>query len=294
MGAFLRRLIALFRRQRLDRDLDDELAFHLAMRQEDQRRQGMTAADADLIARRQFGNVFPVKEHARDAWMFAWLESVLQDIRFALRGFRRSLTFSLTAVLTLCIGIGGTVAIFSIVNAVLLRPLPFKDSDRVVYVQGSTSARPGTVSLLVPTADLAQLSRESSTLSHFSTFETQEVRVGDPREDGSAPVALRASISPAAFELFDQRPLLGRGLESADAQPDALPVVVLSYGAWQRYLAGAGDVLGRRLTLNGVTHVVIAVMPRGFSFPTPDVGCGRYGHSSRHPEYPLPPSRSRA
>jgi putative ABC transport system permease protein len=271
MGAFLRRVRALFRRSRLDRELEEELAFHLAMRLEDQRRQGVTAGDGDLLARRQFGNVLRVKEYARDAWSFRWFEGILQDARFALRGFRRSPTFSVTAVLTLCIGIGGTVAIFSIVNAVLLRPLPFKESERVVYVQGSTSSRPGTVSLLVPTADLPQLSRESTTLSHFSTFETGEVRVGEPGEDGSAVVAVRASISPAAFELFDQRPFLGRGLEPDDAQPGAEPVVVLSYRAWQRYLAGAADVVGRRLTLNGVAHVIIAVMPRGFSFPTPDV-----------------------
>jgi putative ABC transport system permease protein len=271
MGAFLRRFLALFRRRRLDRDLDDELAFHLAMRREEQGRQGVALADADIAARRQFGNVLRVKEDARDAWVLAWLEDVLQDVRFALRGFRRSLTFSLTAVLTLCVGIAGTVTIFSVVNAVLLRPLPFKDSDRVVFVQGATSSRPDRVSLLVPTADLPQLSRESTTLSHFSTLETLSVKLGDLGDDGDAPVALRAWISPAAFELFDQRPLFGRALEPSDARPGAEPVVVLSYRAWQRYLAGAGDVVGRRLTLNGLSHVVIAVMPRGFAFPTPDV-----------------------
>jgi predicted permease len=271
MPAFLRRLLLSFRRRRLDHDLNDELAFHLAMRQEEQVRRGIAPADADFTARRHFGNVLSVKEHARDAWVLTRLESVLQDVRFALRGFRRSLTFSLTAVMTLSIGIGGTIAIFSVVNAVLLRPLPFKDSDRVVYVQGTDSPRPYAPSQRLPTSDLPQLRRESTTLSHFSTLETLPVRVGDPGDDGNAPIALRALISPAAFELFDQRPLFGRGLEPGDAQPGAELVVILSDGAWQRYLGGAADVLERRLTLNGVPHVVIAVMPRGFSFPTPNV-----------------------
>jgi hypothetical protein len=142
MGAVLRRLIALFRRRRMDRDLDDELAFHLAMRQEEHAVRGVAPTDADLTVRRHFGNVLRVKEQARDAWVFAWVEGALQDVRFALRALRRSPGFAAVAISVLAVGIGGTVAIFSIVNAVLLRPLPFKDSDRVVYIQGSRPPRP--------------------------------------------------------------------------------------------------------------------------------------------------------
>jgi putative ABC transport system permease protein len=110
MGAFLRRLIALFRRRRLDRDLDDELAFHLAMRQEDQRRQGVTAAEADLTTRRQFGSVLRVKEQSRNAWLFAWLDSVGQDVRVSFRGLRRAPGFSVIAVPALALGIGASTA----------------------------------------------------------------------------------------------------------------------------------------------------------------------------------------
>ena len=136
MTSLLRRVVALFRRRRLDRDLDDELAFHLVMRREEQVGRGAPSADADHTAHRQFGNVLHIKEHARDIWLFASLENVLHDLRFALRALRRSPGFAAVAVSVLAVGIGGTVAIASVVNAVLVRPLPFKDADRVVYVQG--------------------------------------------------------------------------------------------------------------------------------------------------------------
>jgi predicted permease len=271
MGAFLRRLLALVRRNRLDRDLDDEIAFHVAMRQSGQKKDG-TDPDNDLLAsRHQFGNVLRVKEQTRDTWVFPWLEGVLQDMRFALRGLRRSPGFSLVAVAVLALGIGGTVTIFSVVNAVLLRPLPFKDSDRVVYVLGSRSPRPDVMTPLLRFVDLPALRQASKTLSSLSALVVREVRLDGLGEGGASANALRAFISSATFELFDQRPLLGRGLEPRDEQPGAELTLVLSYGAWQRYFGEAADILGRRLTLNGFPHTVVGVMPNGFSFPTPDV-----------------------
>ena len=270
--SILRRAIAMFRRHRIDRDLDDELAFHLAMRHEDEIRRGRHPEQAPLVSRRRFGSVLNVKEQSKDAWLFAWLESVLQDVRFAVRGLRRAPTFALVAVTVLATGIGSTVAIFSVVNAVLLRPLPFKDSDRVVYIQGNRgSVRPGVMSLLVRTADLPWLRQESKTLSGFSILLPRAVKVDGPGMDGREATALRASISAAAFGLFDQRPFMGRGLEARDEEPNAELVLVLSYGAWQQYFGSAVDVLGRRLSLGGFPHTVIGVMPRGFAFPTPDV-----------------------
>jgi predicted permease len=273
IGSLLRRLAALFRRHRLDRDLDDELSFHLAMRQEEAVRRGSSAKDADHAARRQFGNVLRVKEQSKEAWLIGWLEIVVQDVRFALRGLRRSPAFAIVAVATLALGIGGTVEIFSVVNAVLLRPLPFADSDRVVYVQGnrSISGRPDAMWLIVPTEDLPRLREASTTLSHFSVINVRPVRVGEIGDSDGAVDAQRAHVSPAAFHLFDRRPLIGRGLEPRDEEPGTEEVVVLSYGAWRKYFGGATDVAGRRVNLNDYPHTIIGVMPQGFSFPTPDV-----------------------
>ena len=271
MGAFLRRVLALLRRNQLERDLDDEIAFHLAMCREQKGQEGLSNSDARLAPRRPFGDLLGVKEQARDAWVFAWLESALQDVRFAVRGMRRSPGFSLIVVAVLAVGIGGTVAIFSVVNAVLLRPLPFKDSDRVVYVHGSQSPRPGAMALPVRSSELPLLRQESTTLSSVSALFVRETTLDGFGDGGSNARTLRASVSSAAFDLFDQRPLVGRGLEAEDEAPGAEQVLVLSHGAWQRHFAGAADVLGRRITLNGFPHTVVGVMPEGFSFPTPDV-----------------------
>jgi putative ABC transport system permease protein len=256
---FFRRVITLFRRRRLEREIDDELAFHLAMRQEEQG------------AHRQFGNVLRVKEQTRDAWALVRLEGVAQDVRFALRSLRRSPGFAAVAVTVLAVGIGGTVAIFSIVNAVLLRPLPFKDSDRVVYVQGSQSPRPDVMTLPVRASELPLLRQASQTLSSVSALFVREARLDGFGEGGNDARALRALVSSAAFDLFDQRPLIGRSLAPRDEEPGAEEVVVLSYGAWQRYFGGTADIVGRRIALNRVPHTVVGVMPRGFAFPTPDV-----------------------
>jgi putative ABC transport system permease protein len=271
MGPFLRRFVFLFQRRHLSRDLDDELAFHLTMRKDDHVRQGMAPADADLTARRQFGHILRTKEHARDAWVVTWLESLLQDARFALRALRRSPGFAGVIVAVLAVGIGGTVAIFSVVNAVLLRPLPFKDSDRVVFLHGNAPVRSGAMTLPVRSSELPLLRQESQTLSNVSALFVREASLNGVGEGGSSARTLRASISSAAFELFDQRPLIGRGLEPRDEEPGAEQVLVLSHGAWQRLFAGAIDVLGRRIALNGFPHMVVGVMPEGFSFPTPDV-----------------------
>jgi putative ABC transport system permease protein len=271
LPAFVRRLKALFQRRRLENDLNDELAFHLAERQEDAVRRGIPRADAELRSRRQFGSVLQVKEQAQDAWGFRWLESVLQDVRFALRGLRRSPGFAAVAVTVLAVGIGGTVAIASVVNAVLLRPLPFKDSDRVVYIQGSGAPRPGVMLLRVRAVDLPALRQASQTLSHFSILLQREVKLDAFGGVGGEATIQNASVSPAAFALFDARPVLGRGLEPSDEEPGASMSAVLSYKAWQRYFGGAADVLGYRIALNGFPYTVVGVMPREFSFPTPDV-----------------------
>jgi hypothetical protein len=145
MGASFRRLLALFRRDRLERDLEDEVAFHLAMRGEERVQQGLPANQAIRASRREFGNVLRVKEQSGDAWLFCWLESVLQDVRFATRTLRKSPGFTAAAALTLGLGIGATTILFSIAYGVLMKPLPWADADRLVRVTETRGGRVGRV-----------------------------------------------------------------------------------------------------------------------------------------------------
>jgi hypothetical protein len=167
------RLIALFRRSRLERDLDDELAFHLGMRQDEELRHGKHLTDAAVASRRGFGSILHVKEPAREAWMFAWLESVLQDVRFALRGLAKNPSFTTVVVLTLALGIGGNTASFSIVYGLLLKPLPYEQPERLVGLVENVPAEESFngIPQRLPGIDeheLMQLRPRIRTLSHIA------------------------------------------------------------------------------------------------------------------------------
>ncbi len=133
-GAFYRRILALFHRRQLERDLDDELAFHLAMRQADHSARGLTPDEARMATLRQFGNSSVLKERARDAWQFPSLESCLQDVRFASRSLRRSPGFTVTVAATLALAIAVATAMFTVVDALVLRPIPFESPDQLAFV----------------------------------------------------------------------------------------------------------------------------------------------------------------
>jgi putative ABC transport system permease protein len=142
-GELYRRLFALVRRQRLERDLDDEIAFHVAMREAEHRRSGLTPHEASISPRRQFGNATNLKEQARDAWAFSSFESWLEDMRFAGRSLRRSPGFALVAALTLGLAIGVTTAMFTLLDALILRAVPFRAPDdlSLIYMGSRTGGR---------------------------------------------------------------------------------------------------------------------------------------------------------
>ena len=151
LSELIQRLRTLASRKQLERDLDDELGFHLAMREAELRQEGLTAEDARNMARRRFGNRALLRERTRHVWLFSSVETWLQDIRFARRTLRRSPGFTLVAVSTLAVGVGMTTAMFTLVDALVLRPVPFRDPEQLalVYMGGPTGGRvtvapPGT------------------------------------------------------------------------------------------------------------------------------------------------------
>src|SRR5258706_2987190 len=209
------RILALLQRRRLETDLDDELAFHIAMREEETIRAGPAPAIAGAAAHRQFGNVTVAKEQMRDAWMFRWLEDWVLDCRFALRGLRQDRSFTLIALLTLALGIGANTAIFSTVHAVLLQPLPFKGADRLVRFTETLPASRGP-SIRFPGMDLVELDTlraHTQTLSHIVVV----VPATMTWARGDDPIRVQGTqVSPTVFPMLDAQAQLGRTFEEQD------------------------------------------------------------------------------
>jgi putative ABC transport system permease protein len=254
-----------------DDDLAREIRAHLELEAEERVAEGASPADARDAARRAFGNVMLIREDARSVWTPVWIDHLQQDLRYAVRTLAKSPGFTLVAVVTLALGIGANTAIFTVVNAVLLRPLPFADSDRVVRIvehlppsDGAGSSRRRVLGLT--SSEVAAFASQTTTLSHVGTH-IPTIRTVTSRDE---PVRLvGARLSPALLSMIATRPLLGRLFDSHEDGPGAEPVVILSHASWQRYFAADPNIVGQRLGMDGTTYTVVGVMDRGFAFPDP-------------------------
>jgi predicted permease len=248
------RVKALIRRGRLERDLDDELRFHLAMREEQYRAEGQEAREASHAASRRFGNPLARREELQEMWTFARLETLWQDTRFAVRMLLGSPAFTLAAVASLALGIGGNAAMFSLVNAVLLRPLPYAAPERLVQVTG-----------YYPKGALAALQELSRTLelAGFST-DTPFNLTGA----GEAERLAGSTVSANLFAVLGRGAALGRAFEAGDDRPGRDRIVLLSHALWQARFDGDPSVVGRTIGIDGLERQVVGVMPAGFRFPS--------------------------
>jgi len=205
MHDFWLRLKALVRRHELDRDLDDELQFHLAMREQKLREQGIAAEESLYAARRQFGNVTRLKETSREVWGFGWLEILWQDLRYAARQLKRNPGFTAVAVITLALGIGATTAIFTVVNAVLLRPLPYPHPEQLVYVQeilGEYGLSP-----FMSNREFAAWRNQSRTLSQIAAYMNFTANL----TGGGEPERISYGMATTTFfSILGVHPVVGR------------------------------------------------------------------------------------
>jgi putative ABC transport system permease protein len=245
-------------------ELDEEIRAHIAMSVRERQERGESAEDARTAALREFGNVGLVRETTRDAWGYAWIEQLSQDVRYALRVLRKSPGFTAVAVLTLALGIGANTAIFSIVNSVLLRPLPFKNpSSLVLFHEGLPSAGFPRMGFSPP--DLAVFAREQKSFSAIGAFLNERVDISGQGEPDRVTVA---RVSAPLFPMLGAEPMLGRIFTPEEDAPGH-QVAILSYRLWQSRYGGLSDVLGQRIELDRQPYTVIGVMPRNFAFPLP-------------------------
>jgi predicted permease len=262
-----RRLLFYLRRGRFDRDLEEEMRFHLEMKMEENLAGGVSPEEAGYAARRQFGNQTLLREVSRDMWGFRFLESLSQDLRYSLRMMRKNYGFTAVAVVTLALGIGANTAMFSAVDAVLIRPLPYTDADRLVMIWDEMSNIGFPKHNSTP-AEWREWRLSNTVFTDIAATQPVEAILSGDGEPEEIP-ARKATAN--LWPLLGAKPSLGRVFtEDEDARGSR--VAVISYGLWQRRFGGSPDALGGKITLNDNQYEVIGVMPRDFYFlPARDV-----------------------
>jgi putative ABC transport system permease protein len=256
------RLKSLFRRERLEKELDVELQYHLDMLVEQNLKAGMSAVEARRAALRLFGPVSGIKDDVRDTWLSRFLETAAQDIRYGMRNLRRNPGFALIVMVTMALGIGANSAIFSVVNGVLLRPLPFKNGDRIVVLrqgQGDTVAN----NMGFSPKDIADYrgARSFSDVVEFHNMFFTLLGRAEPERVSTGVV------SANFFEVLGVSPMYGRSFVDADEAQGAPAVLVLSYKYWQRSFGADPKVVGQVFRMNDRPHTVVGVLPAVPQYP---------------------------
>jgi putative ABC transport system permease protein len=266
LRAWFTRLLALFRKRHLEKEINEDIRAHLEMATEENLRRGMSPREAVQAARRNFGAAEPMKEELRDQRGFSVLESPFRDARFGLRTLGRSPSFTLVAVLTLGLGIGANTAIFSLVDAVLLQPLPFDDPDRLVMIwedatklgYPQTEAAPGNFldwkSQATSFQDLAAYYGDALNLTGSGSPERIDV----------------VRVTPNLLSLLGVEPALGRWFVETETPAGDFRVALLTHSLWERRFGSDPGVVGHRILLDDQLYVVVGVMPKGFRFPHSD------------------------
>ncbi|MGA9668150.1 MAG: ABC transporter permease [Terracidiphilus sp.] len=274
MHDLLFRLRALILRQKMETELDQELRFHFDHEVEKHLRTGMTRQEATRRARLSFGGHEQIKEGCREARGTSLLETSLQDIRFALRAYRKTPVFFLIAALTLALGIGASTAVFSLVNAILLKPLPYPNASRVVmpWRHGPIGSIFGSDDFPWGPADFSLIRQTQQVFQQLAAFKKDEFNLTSSSNSETLNPELLEGVraSQDFFPALGVSPTLGRTFISDDDQPGHEHVVVLSYTLWKSRFSADAGVLGRVIHLNGFPYSVIGVMPAGFTFPTPE------------------------
>jgi len=260
------RLRALFRRSRLEVELNQELHFHFEQEVEKYRRAGISPEEARRRARLIFGGHEQVKEDCRQGYGTSFIEAAFQDIRYAVRVQGKNPGFFMIATITLALGIGASTAVFSLVNAILLKSSPYPHASRIVvpWRVPPTGSAWGTDTFPWSDLEFVQLTRTSNVFQHLGAF-----RKADFNLTGSAnPEHLTGILASAGFfPALGMVPLLGRTFTADDDQPGRSLVVILDYRLWKSRFGGDPGVVGRVIDLSGVPYTVIGVMPAAFTFP---------------------------
>lgn len=253
-----------WQRKKREAELEEEVRSHLEMATREHGEKGEEQREAERAARREFGNVGLVKEATRDAWGWRWLENLWEDLRYGLRTLSRSPGFTAVAVLTLALGIGVNTAMFSIVNAIFLRPLPFPHADRL-YVVDRTGNRIGGSSLSFPM--FLSWQREASLFEHLALFgwhgPSTLTGAGEPEKIPTS------GVTTDFFPMIGIHPALGRDFRTEEGHVGGLRVAMLSDRFWRSHFGGNTSIVGKEIVIDGEPNAIVGVLPGGFELPIP-------------------------
>jgi putative ABC transport system permease protein len=267
LAELARRLLMLLRRRRFDAELDEEMRLHRELREQEEIERGLSPEEAHYAAQRRFGNDLVLRGESRDMWRWNWLENLMQDICFGLRMFLKSPGFSGLAILVLGLGVGANTAVFSVVNAVLLRPLSYRDPDRIVTLTNPLTTGEAATALAVKLVSIPNFQDwhdQSSSFEGMAYYRQSEAAV---TVGSTAEYAQATRVSPEFFRVFAVEPILGRLFAAEEVKLDSGGALVISYAYWQSHFGGDPRVLGQTIGGLGRLLPIVGVLPPGFGFP---------------------------
>jgi predicted permease len=258
------RLRSLFQRNSVDRELDEEFEFHVEQRIKFEIARGLSPEHARAVALRAMDGISQRKEECRDVRGVNYIEDLFQDLRYAGRTLRRSPGFAALAIFIMALGIGANTAVFTVVNAVLLKPLSYRDPDRIVTLSDSTAGKVSTViSRQISIPDFDDWHAQSSSFESMAYYTAREVAV---LAGSDAEYARVARVSPELFRVFAVEPIVGREFTIDETKPETTGAVMISHAYWQRRYGGDPRALGQTISVLGVRSIV-GILPPGFRFP---------------------------
>ena len=260
LRAWLSRFKGLFLKNARERELADEIESHLQLHVDDNIRAGMSPEEARRVAVMKLGGVDQTIEAYRDRATIPFLESMVQDLRFTLRQLRKNPTFAITSTAMVALGIGASVAIFAFVDAALIKPLPYQNPSRLLYITGTTPEIPNGALSYPDYLDFKKLNRVFKSMEvYWQTEYVLNTSTGMEMVEG-------ARVSAGFFRTLLIGPVLGRDFYNGEDSPEAPRTVILSYGAWQKRFGGKQEIIGQPITIDEESHLVVGVLPQNFHF----------------------------
>jgi len=255
------------RRQSMLEGLDQDICDHIERETRDNIERGMTPEEARDAALRKFGSMTRVREETREVWSFGWLEELGQDLRYGLRMFAQSPGFAWPAIMILALGVGANTAVFSVVNALLLRPLSYHDPDHIVTLTNPCTTGTASTPLAVERVSIPNFQDwhdQSSSFGAMAYYQQSEEAV---TVVSTAEYARATRVSPEFFRVFALEPILGRLFTAEEVKPGSAGVLVISYAYWQSHFGGDPRVVGQKVGGLGRRLPIVGVLPPGFRFP---------------------------